>query len=94
MAFTKTVTVEVSNRELVGELVSALYPKAKGAQGKERTLYYALASLIGCPDVEAVRIANRQADKDGLPHISTTEFRRWIPIVLSETFAEFMGADK
>jgi len=88
--FTKTVTVEISGQEFVASLVASLYPKAKNSQGKERTLYYAFASLVGCSDVEAVRIANRQADKEGLPRISTAEFRRWIPTVLSETFAEFL----
>lgn len=88
-----TVAVEIGGNELIDFLIWALMPDAKSSEGQERTFFIAFVNLPGHTDVETVRIANVEADKQGLPHIKTDEFRRWLPQVLSEVFAEFLKGD-
>lgn len=91
MQIKKRITVTIEGDELLNLLVSVLWPKAKSATGKDRTLFSALGRLAGISDVEAVKLANRKADKGWCrDSISVTEFRRWLPQILSETFAEFL----
>jgi len=91
MQLTKTVTITIENRELIGLLVAALNPKARESTDRTRTLFSALGNLPGYSDVEAVSMANCEVDSHKLPTITVDEFRRWLPQILSETFAEFLG---
>lgn len=93
MQLTKKVTVTIENNELVWLLIDALYPKAQTAEGKECVLFLALSSLVGRSDVDAVKVANRKADAQTLPHIKVAEFRIWLPKILAETFAEFLNQE-
>lgn len=90
MQLTKQVTVTIEGRELIELIIAALCTKAKCATSKEQTLFTAFGHLIGCSDVEAVKMANCKADDQGLPRIKVAELRCWLPQILSETFAEFM----
>ena len=91
--FTQKVAVLIEAKDFVDLLIRALYPKAQAAQGKERVFFMAFASLVGCTDVEAVKIANREAGNKSLPRIKVDEFRRWLPQMLSETFGEFIAGE-
>ena len=93
MQLIREVTVTIESSELLNLLIMALYTKAHKATGKTITLFSALGSLAGLSDVEAVKAANREADKRNLPRIKTDEFRRWLPQILSETFAEFLEGE-
>ncbi len=94
MEITKRVTVTIADKELVGLVVKALYPPAMGVAGCERTLYRALAHLVGMADVEAVKEANRLAKySPHEPSITTREFRVWLPQVLSAAFAKLLGGE-
>lgn len=88
---TKKITVPVEKNELVGLLIDALYPKAKNSESQEQTFFRAFSNLIGCTDIEAVKIANKWADEHDAPRITTEKFRRWLPRILSQTFADFLG---
>jgi hypothetical protein len=83
----RTVKVTIDNATLLNLFVGAVYGDAKDAIGKDRTFYKAFGSLIGISDVEAVKIANNLARKEN--HITTKEFRRWLPTVFAE-FARVM----
>lgn len=83
------VTVVIQNEELLDLLVGALSEGAERATGKESTLYRALSFLVGCSDVEAVKLANRRADNHMQPRVKVDEFRRWLPVVLSRVFAKY-----
>lgn len=91
MRITKKVTVVIEDEEFVRLLIEALAPKAKSAKGKELVLFRCLSYLIGIPTVESVRMANKYAANIQLPKITTDEFRKWLPEMLSETFKEFVG---
>lgn len=91
MQLTKKVIVTIESTELVELLISALHSKAEVSDGKEYTLLRAFSCLVGCSDVEAVRMANKIADEKEKPHVKVSEFRRWLPQILAETFAEFMA---
>lgn len=94
MQITKKVTVTIEGRELVRLLLEALRPKAQSSEDKEQVLFRALSNLIGCPATEAVRCSNKYADSHALPRITTDEFRKWLPEMLSETFREFVEKEK
>ena len=86
----RNVMIIVEKQELVSLLVNALSEREKVSTGKEHTLYQVLSYLIGCSDVKAVQMANRKADNLQQPRVEVDEFRRWLPGVLSEIFAEFV----
>ena len=90
MNVTKWVTVEIPEEKLIGLVVDALYSMYHGAKDHEKTLYIALANLVGGTDAEAVEIANHEAMNKGDPTITTDEFRRWLPQVLTEAFAKLV----
>ena len=90
MQITKKVTVVIENEEFIQLLIEALAPKAKSAKGKEQTLFRALSYLVGRSAVEAVRMANKYAADNQLPRITTAEFKKWLPEMMSETFKEFV----
>lgn len=91
MEITKRMVVTIKEEELVGLVVKAIYPDVSPAMGKEWTLYRALSHLTGCTDVEAVRAANRLAKLSCEPTITTDDFRKWLPKVLSKAFAKLLG---
>ncbi len=95
MEITKRVAVTIAEEELVGLVVKALYPPAMETMGRERTLYRALAHLVGLTDVEAVKEANYLAKHSpGGTAITTDDFRKWLPQVLSKAFAKLLGGEK
>jgi hypothetical protein len=91
MQIMKQVTVTIKDKEIIGMLVDFLRERARDSTDEQRTMYYAIACLIGVPDVEAVKRANRWADEHNHPRVTVDEFRCWLPNVLSGVFAEYMG---
>lgn len=84
----RIVEVTIDGKTLFTLFANAVWGDAKVATGKDRTFYEAMGSLVGISDVEAVRKANGNAlDKEA--HITTDEFRKWLPTVFSE-FARAM----
>ncbi len=88
------MTVTIAEEELVGLVVKAIYPDMQEATGQEWLLYRALSYLIGCTVFEAVRKANRLARDRGCLLITTEEFRKWLPQVLSKAFAKLLGGEE
>ncbi len=89
MNVTEWATVEIPKEKLIGLVVDALYHMYTRSS-EDKTLYRALANLVGKTDVEAVLIANRAARKKKTETITTEQFRRWLPQVLTEAFAELL----
>jgi hypothetical protein len=90
MQIKKSVMVTIESDELLKLLIQAMLPKVEMSQGKESVLYRAFSNLAGNSSVEAVRRSNRYAKDNGLPTITTDEFRRWLPEMLSEIFFGFL----
>ena len=87
------MTVTVAEEELVGLVVKAIYPDVEKATGQEWTLYRALSSLVGCTEFEAVRKANLLAKEHSCPTVTTDDFRKWLPQVLSKAFAKLLEVE-
>jgi len=80
------MTSEEQNR--MAKLISVFYDCSREESDKPRSAYwYALSSLVGRTDIEAVKMANKYADKNGLERITVKEFRKWLPMALSQAFA-------
>lgn len=91
---TKTVRVVISYKDLLDFFGEALYLEARTSEDKERSFYYALGFLVGVSDVQAVKMANRKARKQGLESITTDEFRKWLPKVFSRFAEKAIGKTK
>jgi hypothetical protein len=88
-SITRSVQVEIEEKELLHFLTDALYQRAKIAA--KRRFWIALGNLVGITDVEAVKIANREPLDE--PSLTTAEFRKQLPIVISKFAAEVMKKD-
>lgn len=88
----RQVMVEIEESEMLFFLSRALYERARAAKGKRLTFYVALGHLVGITDKEAVKGANDKATKEN--HITVTEFRRWLPEVVSRFAADVLLEEK
>ena len=92
MIINKTVKVnmQIEGSEVILWVVNVIRDLAVESQDDDYIFFTALGHLVGISDVEAVKYANSVADRKNLPHITTREFRRRLPGVMSKVFAEFM----
>lgn len=86
---TKTIRVTIDSNQFTDLLVAALFGHARSAADGEYTCFRALGCLVGVSDVEAVRMANKEAKITGHPTITVAEFRKWLPALLSSIFEEW-----
>lgn len=85
MELTRTVKVTITHSELLNFFVDAVAGHAQASEGKQRTLWQALAFLIGITAKETVKKANQTARQKGQETITLAEFRKWLP----EAFSQF-----
>lgn len=85
---TRRVTIEIKEREILQFLADALSDRVKATEGKRLTFRRALSRLVGITDKEAVRMANESVEEEN--RITVTEFRRWLPEVISQFAADVL----
>lgn len=69
-------------------IIDWLYISLKALDESHAAYVCALSHLIGISDVAAVKHANEIGRSQGWEIITTSEFRKWLPRVLSQFFKE------